>query len=217
MSNRVRVLDDARHRARRGRTELGLEIRRARLASGLRMSDVGRAIGRSASWVSRAERGRIGRVSYQDLCVLAAAVGLRMWTSMFPAERAIRDAPQLELLRRFRARVGERWRWSFEVVLPDHGDRRAADAVLRNDTVAVMVEAFTRLAEAQSQIRAVRLKARDLGVDRVVIVLKASAANRRAMGEAAGMLAADFPLGTRTVISALADGRDPGANGVVVL
>lgn len=194
-----------------------MEIRRARLASGLRMIDVGRAIGRSTSWVSRAERGLIARVSYNDLLVLAAAVGLWMWTSMFPAERAIRDAPQMGLLRRFRARVGERWRWSFEVVLPEHGDRRAADAVMRNDVAVVMVEAFTRLAEAQSQMRAVRLKARDLGIDRVVILLKASAANRRAMGEAADMFAADFPLGTRTVLSALADGRDPGANGVVVL
>jgi transcriptional regulator with XRE-family HTH domain len=217
MSTRIRVLDEARHRARRTRIELGMEIRRARLAAGLRMNDVALAIGKSQSWVSRTERGLISRVSYNDRTVVAAAVGLRMWTSMFPAERAIRDAPQLELLRRFRARVGELWKWSFEVVLPEHGDRRAADAVIRNSQATVMIEAFTRLAEAQSQLRAVRVKARDLGVNRVVIVLKASAANRQAMREAADMIAADFPLGTRTVLAALAEGRDPGANGVVVL
>lgn len=159
----------------------------------------------------------VAHVSYVELSVLAAAVGLKLWATTYPVERAIRDAPQLRLLQRFRARVGERWSWSFEVVLPDRLDRRAADAVIRNDRGAVMIEAFTRLADAQAQLRAIRLKARDLGIPRVVIVLKASPANRRALGDVADVVVTDYPLGTRTVLAALAEGRDPGANGVVVL
>jgi len=217
MPVRVRLIEEARRRASRVRVDLGREIRAARLAAGLRMRDVGHAIGRSASWVSRAERGLLVRVSYVELSVLAAAVGLKMWTTTFPSERLLRDAPQLRLLQRFRARIGEGWRWTFEVVLPDRLDQRAADAVIRNPSGAVMIEAFTRLADAQSQLRAVHLKARDLGVGRVVIVLAESAANRRALAEAADVIAADFPLGTRAVLRALSEGRDPGANGIVVL
>jgi transcriptional regulator with XRE-family HTH domain len=217
MSTRVRVLEAARRRARGVRNDLGLAIRAARLAAGFRIRDVADAIGKSESWVSRVERGQLAQVSYVELSVLAAAVGLKMWTTMYPAERAIRDAPQLRLLRRLRARVGEGWRWRYEVVLPDRLDQRAADAVMERASVAVMVEAFTRLSDAQAQLRAVKVKARDLGVQRVVIVLQASAINRRALAEAADVVASDFPLGTRTVLASLASGRDPGANGIAVL
>jgi transcriptional regulator with XRE-family HTH domain len=217
MSTRTQVLSSARVRARAVRGEIGAEVRRARLASGLRMTDVGRAIGRSAAWISRAERGLIASIGFDDLIVLGAAVGLKLWATTFPAERAIHDAPQLLLLRRFRARVGEMWRWSFEVVVPIARDQRAADAVMEATGATVMVEAFTRLSDAQGQLRAVLLKARDMGISRVVIVVAATKANRRAMSEAATMLAAEFPLGSRATLAALVAGRDPGANGTVLI
>lgn len=80
-----------------------------------------------------------------------------------------------------------------------------------------MIEAFTRLADAQAQLRAVRLKARDLGIGRLVVVVGESLANRRALGEAGHVLADAFPLSTRRTLAALAAGRDPGADGIVVL
>ncbi len=196
---------------------MGTEIRQARLRAGLRLVDVGRAIDKSVSWTSRAERGLIARIGLDDLVVLGAAVGLKVWTTTFPAERAIHDAPQLSLLRRFRARVGEGWRWSFEVVVPIPQDMRAADAVLESGATRVMVEAFTRLADAQAQLRAVQVKARDMRIARVVIVIAATKTNRHALAEAAGFLAAEFPLGTRATLGALSAGRDPGANGIVVI
>jgi transcriptional regulator with XRE-family HTH domain len=217
MSTRTQVLSSARVRARAVRGEIGAEVRRARLASGLRMTDVGRAIGRSAAWISRAERGLIASIGFDDLIVLGAAVGLKLWATTFPAERAIHDAPQLLLLRRFRARVGEMWRWSFEVVVPIARDQRAADAVMEAAGARIMVEAFTRIADAQAQLRAVQIKARDMGISRVVIVVAATKANRRAMSEAATMLAAEFPLGSRATLAALVAGRDPGANGTVLI
>jgi hypothetical protein len=187
------------------------------MAAGLPMRIVARAIGRSTSWVSRVERGLVASVTFDELVVLGAAAGLKLWATTYPAERAIRDAPQLRLLRRFRERVGEAWSWSYEVVLPQTRDQRAADCVLRRGSVTVMVEAFTRMADGQRQLRDVAIKARDLGATRVVIVLQASAANRRAMLEAADVIASDYPLGTRAVLAALSEGRDPGANGIVVL
>ena len=196
---------------------MGMEIRRARLGAGLRLVDVARAIGKSARWTSRAERGLVARIGFDDLVVLGASVGLKLWTTAFPAERAIHDAPQLNLLRRFRARVGEGWRWSFEVIVPIARDLRAADAVIQSGTAKVMVEAFTRLADAQAQLRAVQVKARDMGIGRVVIVIAATKANRHALAQAAGFLASEFPLGTRATLGALSAGRDPGANGIVVI
>ena len=217
MAARTQVLSAARVRARMVRADIGNEIRRARLASGLRLTDVGRAIGRSAAWISRAERGLIASIGFDDLVILGAAVGLKLWASTFPAERAIHDAPQMMLLRRFRARVGEMWRWSFEVVVPIARDQRAADAVMEVADARIMVEVFTRLADAQAQLRAVQVKARDLDISRVVIVVAATKANRRAMAAGATMLASEFPLGTRATLAALGAGRDPGANGIVAI
>jgi hypothetical protein len=159
----------------------------------------------------------VRHVSFDELLVLGAAVGLRLWATTYPAARAIRDAPQLDLLRRFRARIGEAWSWRYEVIVPIAQDRRAADAVIRCADAEILIEAFTRLADAQAQIRAVLIKSRDLGIGRVVILVAATHANRRSLTMAAEMIAADFPLGTRVVLAALAAGRDPGANGIVVI
>lgn len=217
MSVRTRLLDQARHRARTVRIEIGDAFRSARLAAGLPLREVSHAVGRSVSWLSRLERGLVASASIDELVVVGAAVGLKVWITTFAAERAIRDAPQLALLRRFRARIGELWQWSYEVVVPIARDQRAADAVIRLGSVVIMIEAFTRLADAQAQLRAVTLKARDMGVTRVIIVVAATRANRAALALAGEVLAADFPLDTRAVLRALTAGRDPGANGVVLL
>ena len=217
MPVRTRILDQERHRARVVRIEIGAAIRRARLAAGLRLSDVGRAVGKSVAWASRVERGVVANVSVDQLMLLSAAVGLKLWISNFAAARAIRDAPQLDLLRRFRARAGELWSWSYEVIVPIARDQRAADAVIRRNRAVIMVEAFTRLADGQAQMRGVLLKARDMGVGRVIVVVGATPANRRALAAAADVVGSDFPLGTRAVLHALSEGRDPGANGIVVI
>jgi transcriptional regulator with XRE-family HTH domain len=199
------------------RIEVGAVIRNARLAAGLRLLDVANAIGKSVAWVSRVERGLVSRVSVDELVLLSAAVGVKLWISNFAAARAIRDAPQLELLRRFRARVGELWSWSYEVIVPIARDQRAADAVIRRGSTVIMIEAFTRLADGQAQLRSVLLKARDMAIGRMIVVVAATPANRRALFEAAEVVASDFPLATRAILKALSEGRDPGANGIVVI
>ena len=217
MPVRTRILDEARQRARVVRIEVGGAIRNARLAAGLRLADVARAIGKSIAWVSRVEHGMVATVTVDELVLLSAAVGLKLWVSNFAAARAIRDAPQLHLLRRFRARVGELWSWSYEVIVPIARDQRAADAVIRCDAVVIMIEAFTRLADAQAQLRSVLLKSRDMGIGRVIVVVAATPANRRALLAAADVISTSFPLGTRAVLNALSAARDPGANGIVVI
>ena len=217
MPVRIRVLDSARQRARAVRLQTGDEIRRARLASGLPLRVVSGAVGHTPSWLSRVERGRMRSVSLEDLIIVAAATGLKLWIGAYPGQRAILDVPQLELLRRFRQRVGNAWTWEFEVVSPLAGDQRAADAVIRRGSTSIVIEAFTRFSDAQAQLRSVHIKARDLGIDRLIVVASATNANRRAIAAAADVLAASYPLSTRQTLSALATGRDPGANGLVLL
>jgi len=61
------------------------------------------------------------------------------------------------------------------------------------------------------------LKLRDSRFDRAVLLVADTRTNRLALREAARALAANYPVATRAALAALADGRDPGANCLVVL
>jgi transcriptional regulator with XRE-family HTH domain len=184
---------------------------------GLTQRDVGRAIGASHATISRVEHGQIRDLALADLVRHGSVVGLRLHARFYPTGGGLRDAAQLELLRRFRTRIGDRWSWQLEAPISVPGDLRAFDALIRNAKVTVAVEAITRLQDVQAQLRAAQLKQRDGLADRLLILLNGSEHNRRALVAAADLLATAFPLGTRATLRALAAGEDPGNNGIVVL
>lgn len=215
--NRIRQIDEAAIRSRSLQAELGSELRAARLARGLRQIDVARAINGSGAQVSRVEHALVPNLAVADLARHGAVVGLRLSVRFYPTGGGLRDEAQLSLLRRLRARIGDEWTWRLEAPLNLPGDRRAFDALLTNERGAVAVEAITRLHDAQAQLRALTLKQRDGGVGRLVLVVGASHANRRALASVGGLLATSFPLGTRATLAALERGQAPSANGIVLL
>ena len=81
--------------------------------------------------------------------------------------------------------------------------------------VGVAIE--TRLRDWQALLRREHLKARDGQVDRILLVLLDSHANRRAVREAGEALRAELPLDGRALRRALREGRDPGAGGLLFL
>ena len=165
----------------------------------------------------RIERGRLPAPRPDVLARHAAAVGLRARLKLYPEGSPLRDAGQVELMRRLRERVGSAGRWAIEVPIPLDRDQRAFDAVLTFDGWRCGVELITRLYDCQAQLRAIHLKQRDAGLQRMVAVVRASHANRRAVRAAGPYLAEAFPIGTRATLAALDAGVDPGANGLVLL
>lgn len=101
--------------------------------------------------------------------------------------------------------------------LPRPGDLRARDAVIGASSAPTAIEAETRLGDVQAMQRRIGLKQRDGGMSRVVILIAATDANRRALATSRAALRTDYPLDTREVIAALTEGRQPPANGIVVL
>jgi transcriptional regulator with XRE-family HTH domain len=202
---------------RRLQAELGLELREARLARGLRQSDVARAASSSISHVSRVELGLLPDLSIADTVRHGAVVGLKLHARFYPAGGGLRDAAQLDLLRRLRARIGDRWSWQLEAPLNIVGDLRAFDALLSRPGATIAIEAITRLRDAQAQLRAAALKQRDGQVPRLVLLIRATDHNREALASASDVLATSFPLGTRATLKALSEGADPGDNGIVLL
>lgn len=216
MPGRSRVIPDARLRAVDQRREIGRAIRTARSGLGATQAAVGRLTGRSGPSISRIERGRSPGASLDDLVVLGAAVGLRIRFVAYPDGPAVRDEAQVALLRRFRARIGLAWRWQLEVPMPIAGDRRAVDAVISAEGGRCVVEAIVRVADMQAQLRAMRLKTRDLGIERLLLVVADTHANRRLLAGVADVAALALPVGSRAALRSLRSGRVPPGDALIV-
>lgn len=101
--------------------------------------------------------------------------------------------------------------------MPDARDLRAADCRITVSACAIVVEAITRFADAQAQTRAAQRKRRDLGADRLILLLADTTANRRALRDAGPAFQAAFPISPRAALRALGEARDPGSDAIVLL
>lgn len=197
--------------------ELGSELRTARLVLNLTQRQLGSIIGVSASEISRRELGRSRRLTGERLAEHAAAVGLKLSVKLWPVGGGVRDAGQVRLVGSFVSRVGRAWRVTLEAPIPIAGDLRAVDALMVLGTTRVVVEAMTRLADLQAQVRAAQLKARDIGATRLILVVAGTNANRAVLAQSRTTLAESFDQDTRRLLADLAAARDPGRDGIVVL
>lgn len=215
MATRESSLDHAQREAARMRSRLGDELRRARRGAGLSLDSVGRTCRLSGSQVSRIEKGSVHQPSLDEVICIADVVGLDVVIRTFPRGNPLRDAGHARLLERFRRRLHEGLRFRTEVPLPIIGDLRAWDAVVVGQGWQVPVEAETVIDDGQALGRKVALKLRDGGFDHLILLVADTPRNRAALE--ATPLRDSFPLSGRSILSALREGRDPGASGLVIL
>lgn len=197
--------------------EIGDQLRTGRHVLGLTQTHVAGSLRISQSEVSRRERGRSTSLAGRELTRHAAAVGLRLSIKLWPVGGGVRDAAQARYIAAFVARVGRSWKVILEAPIPIAGDLRAVDVVLKSSSLLIAVEVITRLADVQAQIRAARLKARDIGAGRLILVVAGTHANRAALGTVRASLVESFDTDTRRILGELAAGRYPGRDGVVIL
>ncbi len=216
MPPRTQTLAEARRFEAWLRADAGRELRLARHISGATLQQVADRVRSSKSTISRIERGRSPSVTLEQIVLVAASVGLRPSLKFYPTQRPIRDQGQLELLGALTTRMHPSWHHRHEVPMPRTGDLRAADMVSSIPGCRIVIEAYRRFADAQAQVRAARAKQRDLGADRVVILIEDTRINRRAMA-AALELEQSFPVPPRTLLAALGAGRDPGGDAIILM
>ena len=217
MATKTQATHEARRLWVRTATDIGDQLRTARLVVGISQSALGASIGVSQNEISRRELGRSRRLVSESLAVHAAAVGLKLSIKLWPVGGGIRDAAQARYIAMFVARVGRLWQVTLEAPIEIAGDLRAVDVVLARGEVRIAVEVLTRIADLQAQVRSAQLKARDLGATRLILVVAGTHANRRELGAVGSTLISAFDLDTRRLLSDLAAGRDPGRDGIVVL
>jgi transcriptional regulator with XRE-family HTH domain len=220
MGTRERPVDRGRSRARQALLRIGIEHRQARVSGGLSLREASTASGTSYSRLWRFERGLVDHVSIPELGAWLAVVGLELALRAFPAGDPIRDRAQLALLERLRVRLNPALRWRTEVPLGVEGDLRAWDAEILGAMPIrwrARVEAETRIADGQALERRLNLKARDDPAGHVVLLVSDTRANRAALRAIREGMREPYPLDTRAILMARADGRDPGQSGIVVL
>jgi transcriptional regulator with XRE-family HTH domain len=217
LAGRRRSVPDADAAGRELARRVGREIRAARLAAGLSQDQVARAAKVSQPRISNLEHGAGRGGSIAELSVVARIVGLKLTIACFPVGDALRDNAQKRLIEAFCRIAHPSVRWRIEVGMPIHGDLRAVDALLEVAGTRIAVEAWTRLDDLQAQVRAAQLKRRDIRAQRLIMLVADTHHNRAAVRAAVESFRANFPLGTRAVTAALRAGRDPGADGIVLL
>ena len=206
----------ADRRADAMRRRIGEEVRVARLAAGLTLGQVAAAIGISESEASRIERGTATWVDMSTLARMAAVVGLDLWVRTYPGGDPLRDAAHLELARVFRAMVGSELLVRGEVRVGDQRDLRAWDLTLTDPHgEGCGVELETRFVDVQAQHRRIARKLEDSDLDRVLVVVADTRANRSAVRAAVGLLGTAYAVDDRAAIDALAEGRLPPRSALI--
>lgn len=156
-------------------------------------------------------------VTLEDLAVACQVVGLDLVLKTYPSGLRIRGAGSLALLGDLRVLLPRSARWQTEVPIEIPGDQRSWDAVIGLDAIRIGVEAETRLRDIQAVKRRVSLKKRDGGVDRVILLVRASRSNLTVVRNLGADLRANFPVDSKTAVAALRAGRDPGGDALVLL
>ncbi|HUF07124.1 MAG TPA: helix-turn-helix domain-containing protein [Candidatus Binatia bacterium] len=216
MPVRERTVAAGRRRGQQLNRMLGGEIRNGRRAAGLSQRTLGAAVGLSASEVGRVEHGDAPWLTIVHASELLSAVGLELWAKPYPAGPAVRDAAHLRLLADFEARLPAFVHRQREWPLANSHDRRAIDLLLSGLPRRIGVEAETMLNDLQALEREMNLKQRDADLAVMILLVRGSKRNRDILRPADALRRA-FPVQTRGVLTALANGRDPGGNGLVIL
>lgn len=218
MATRQRPVDIGTEQGRRVRSQLGAEIRTARVDRGLTLAEVGRAVRLSAAEVSRIERGILESAYIVQVARLLAVVGLELSARAYPGPQPIRDAAHVRLLGRFHGRLHPELRWGTEVPLPRPGDQRAWDALISSGSDwRYGVEAETSPRDSQALVRRLNAKVRDGAVDGVILVLPRTRRSREFLDAAGETLRPNFPIDGRRALELLAARVDPGGNAIVVV
>ena len=217
MAANERFVGRARRLGREAVEKVGREIHDARVALGLSQAEVARKAGLSRPKVGRIERGDHAKASLTELVPVAAVVGLELSVKAFPVGTAYRDRAHAALLERFRRLLHAALKWATEIPLPNPGDLRAWDAMVTGTDFRVGIEAETRARDGQALERRINSKQRDGLVDAVILVLADTRSNRAFLRERSASFDASFPVSASDALSALAAGRCPGGNAVVLV
>lgn len=217
MATRETRLDHGKRRGRHIAAKLLNELRTTRTAANVSVRAVAHELGWSHARYARFENNEVAVIGIGDMAAAGAILGLDLTADLYPSGFAIRDRGQQALAERFKKIPAATFRVTSEVLFPNPGDRRSWDLLLRLGSQLTGVELETRIRDMQALVRKTRERERDGGVDHVLLVLSASAHNRRFLAELLEALGPRFQTPARQILRALREGKSIPGSGVILL
>jgi len=198
------------------------EAEAARVDHGTSYAAIGRALRLGPGQVARIIRGQSPDLAIVRAAQILEAVGLELAARAFPVGAPVRDAGQVALLGRLRARISDDLTWTEEVPvieMPLAGsiDLRAWDAGIDGPACRVRVDAETHVGDLQAVERRFALKQRDGRADCVILLLADTRHHRDLLNVAGAGLRSRFPVSQRAALAALRAGRSPQGNALIRL
>lgn len=194
------------------------ELASARVVAGVSQRALAHELGCSQSEVSRFEGLRaVDTASVVRIAEIASLLGLELSAGLHPIGDTLRDRGHQALLERFRAEIAATYTVRAEVPLPQPGDLRSWDLVLRSPGQVIGVEAETRIRDMQALVRRIRQRERDGGVDEILVVLSASQVNTRLVHELREVLGERYATTPRALLRVLRTGAPIPGSGVVLV
>jgi transcriptional regulator with XRE-family HTH domain len=198
------------------RHRIAADLSMQRRSANLSMRELARRVGVSLETMIRLERGEPATATIDLVARVSQVLGLELAASLYPQGDPIRDRGHLALLERFRTRLPAGVRCRTEVPIPLVGDLRSGDSIVESGALTFLIEAETHLGDFQAVERRIGAKARDLGVDRTVLLL-ADTRHNRTLVSAIPAIRERFPVDMRAWFRAVAKGQDPGGDALVIL
>ena len=215
MATRERPVDRGRRQGRELVSRIAAELRRERLAADVSQRAMAEQLGWSQPRYWRFENSN--RAMLPDVCAVASILGLQLSAGLHRSGDGLADRGQLALLARFRSLLAPSIRAVAEALLPNVGDRRAWDLLLRIGAQVVGVEAETKVRDVQACVRRIRGRERDGGAHEILVVLADTRANRAVRQELLTALGPRFGTSPRPLLDALRQGLPLPGSGVLLV
>lgn len=200
------------------------ELLDARVLLGISQRTLAQELGCSQANLWRMEANK-SEVTITRLSEMASLLGLELSMGLHELGDPLRDKGQQVVGKRFEGLLSTNWFVTSEALLPMPGDLRSWDKLLRlrptKDAAAarhlVGVDLESRIRDIQALVRRTRLRERDGGVDRILMVCSDSATNRRLVAQLREALGPEYATTPRAILRALRDGTELPGSGVILV
>ena len=193
------------------------ELRDERQLAGLSQRALANQLGISQAELSRLEQFGFSAVPLIRLSEMASILGLELSASLHRKGDAVRDSGQQAAVKRILECVSPAYIISREALLPNVGDQRSWDILLRLESLLVGLEVETRIRDVQALVRRIRERERDGGVDDVLLVLSDTSHNRELVGQLRDALGPRFATPPKLILAALRAGEPVPGSGVILI
>ena len=215
MATRERSVDRGRRMGKQIANRLLTELRQERVKADVSQRAMADQLGWSQARYWRFENA--AEADLEELSAVAAILGLELSSNLHRVSDSLADRGQLALLARFRSLLSPSVKVFTEALLPNPGERRSWDLLLRIAAQIVGVEAETKIRDVQATVRKVRGRERDGGADVLLILLADTRVNRSARDELVVNLGERFITLPRLLLDALRKGEPLPGSGVLLL